>query len=51
MILIAFRYGLHAAELCDLRWDQIDFDGAASRPVGQERALGPTPQSPGDLRP
>ncbi len=25
MILIAFRHGLRAAELVDLRWDQIDF--------------------------
>ena len=24
MILIAFRHGLRAAELVDLRWDQID---------------------------
>ncbi len=28
MILIAFRHGLWAAEVCDLRWDQISFDGA-----------------------
>jgi integrase len=25
MVLIAFRHGLRASELCDLRWDQIDF--------------------------
>jgi integrase len=25
MILVAFRHGLRAAELVDLRWDQIDF--------------------------
>ena len=24
MILIAFRHGLRAAELVDLRWDQVD---------------------------
>jgi type 1 fimbriae regulatory protein FimB/type 1 fimbriae regulatory protein FimE len=29
MILIAFRHGLRAAEVCDLRWDQVDFDAAA----------------------
>ena len=23
MILVAFRHGLRAAELCDLRWDQV----------------------------
>jgi integrase len=28
MILIAFRHGLRAAEFCDLRWGQMDFDGA-----------------------
>lgn len=28
MILMAYRHGLRAAELCDLRWDQIDFRGA-----------------------
>src|SRR5260370_1628452 len=28
MILVAFRHGLRAAEVCDLRWDQIDFRGA-----------------------
>ena len=25
MILVAFRHGLRASELTDLRWDQIDF--------------------------
>jgi type 1 fimbriae regulatory protein FimB/type 1 fimbriae regulatory protein FimE len=28
MILLAFRHGLRAAELVDLRWDQVDFDKA-----------------------
>ena len=28
MILIAYRHGLRAAELVDLRWDQIDFTAA-----------------------
>ncbi len=27
-ILVAFRHGLRAAEVCDLRWDQVDFNGA-----------------------
>jgi integrase len=36
MILIAFRHGLRAAEVCDLRWDQVDlavqcFTGGGSR--------------------
>jgi integrase len=25
MILVAYRHGLRASELCDLRWDQVDF--------------------------
>jgi integrase len=28
MILVAFRHGLRAAELVDLRWDQIDYAGS-----------------------
>jgi integrase len=28
MILLAYRHGLRASELVDLRWDQIDFDTA-----------------------
>jgi integrase len=28
MVLIAFRHGLPASELCDLRWDQVDLTRA-----------------------
>jgi integrase len=28
MILVAYRHGLRAAELCDLRWDQVDMNAA-----------------------
>ena len=36
MILVAYRHGLRASELADLRWDQVDFsDGHAARPQGQ----------------
>jgi integrase len=28
MILLAFRHGLRAAKLCDLRWDQVEFNAA-----------------------
>jgi site-specific recombinase XerD len=28
MVLITYRHGLRAAEVCDLRWDQIDFTRA-----------------------
>ena len=36
MILVAYRHGLRASELVDLRWDQIDFDRARCSPPGQE---------------
>jgi len=29
MILVAFRHGLRASEVVDLRWDQVDFNQAA----------------------
>ena len=28
MVLIAFRHGLRASELVDLRWDQVDLENA-----------------------
>jgi type 1 fimbriae regulatory protein FimB/type 1 fimbriae regulatory protein FimE len=28
MVLLAFRHGLRPGEVCDLRWDQIDFKAA-----------------------
>jgi integrase len=28
MILVAYRHGLRASELVDLRWNQIDFETA-----------------------
>jgi integrase len=28
MVLMAYRHGLRASELCDLRWDQLDFNRA-----------------------
>src|SRR6516162_8862791 len=28
MILLAFRHGLRASELCDLQWTQVDFEAA-----------------------
>jgi integrase len=30
LILIAFRHGLRAAEICDLEWSQVEFGRAAS---------------------
>ena len=29
MILLTFRHGLRAAEICDLRWEQVDFKTAS----------------------
>ncbi len=29
MLLVTYRHGLRASEVCDLEWSQIDFDGAA----------------------
>jgi integrase len=28
MVLLAYRHGLRAAELVDLRWSQVDLDNA-----------------------
>jgi type 1 fimbriae regulatory protein FimB/type 1 fimbriae regulatory protein FimE len=39
MILIAFRHGLRASELVDLRWDQVGFDEGACTFVGSRTAL------------
>jgi integrase len=42
MILLAFRHGLRAAEVCDLRWDQVSFDGAV---LHVRRVKGGTPST------
>ena len=37
MVLLSFRHGFRAAEICDLRWEQLDFkrmDWRISQPVG-----------------
>ncbi len=31
MILLTFRHGLRATEVCDLRWEQVDFKAATLR--------------------
>ena len=38
MILLAFRHGLRAAEVVDLRWDQIDLGRNAIRIIAASRA-------------
>src|SRR5712672_2046372 len=42
VILLAFRHGLRAAEVCDLRWDQVSFDGAV---LHVRRVKGGTPST------
>jgi integrase len=44
MILIAYRHGLRVAELCALRWDQVDFwvGRSTTRPGCQPMVLGLT---------
>jgi integrase len=42
MLLMAFRHGLRASEVCDLRWDQVDFARAA---VHVRRAKNGTPST------
>jgi integrase len=47
MILLAFRHGLRAAELCDLRWDQVEFNAGVlhvRRVRSQARVLPSTPR-------
>src|SRR5271165_4347138 len=44
MILIAYRHGLRASELVDLRWDQIDF-GAATLAVRRVKRGSPATHS------
>ena len=38
MILVAYRHGLRASELVDLRWDQVDFRTATFTSAGSSRA-------------
>ena len=37
MILVAYRHGLRASEVCDLQWQQIELSEGRLHP-GQERA-------------
>jgi hypothetical protein len=47
MILVAFRHGLRACELTDLRWDQIDFSYAT---LHVRRVKSGTPSTPDPWR-
>ena len=42
MILVAYRHGLRASEICDLRWEQFDF---ASATLHVRRAKGGKPST------
>jgi integrase len=42
ILLLTFRHGLRASEAIDLRWDQIDFDGAV---LHVRRTKGGTPST------
>ena len=48
MILLAFRHGLRASEVCDLRRGQVDFNGAVLHVRTAPRA--PTPIQGDELR-
>ena len=51
MILVAYRHGLRASELVDLRWDQIDFATRhPARPPGQAGHAGTHPILGDELR-
>jgi integrase len=48
MILLAFRHGLRAAEVCDLRWERVDFK-AATLHVRRHRRHAPADRSPAPM--
>ena len=37
MILVAYRHGLRASEVCDLQWQQIELSEGRLHSPGQER--------------
>jgi integrase len=41
MLFVAFRHGLRASELVDLRWDQIEFKAASSHIRRAKHVLAP----------
>ena len=48
MILVAYRHGLRASELVDLRWDQVDFRSASLHVRRTKRGTQSTHPIPGD---
>jgi integrase len=43
LILVAFRHGLRAAEICDLEWSQVEFGRSASVRVRRVKNGTPKP--------
>jgi len=41
MILIAYRHGLRASEICELRWEQVDFSNATLHVTRVKRGNAP----------
>jgi integrase len=41
LILIAYRHGLRAVEICDLEWSQVEFGRAAREAPSRERSHEP----------
>jgi integrase len=37
MVLVAYRHGLRASEVCDLQWHQVELDHGRMLSAGQER--------------
>jgi integrase len=38
MVLLTFRHGLRATEVCDPRWEQVDFKTATLYKLGFDRS-------------
>ncbi len=47
-ILIAYRHGLRASEICELSWDAIDFNAATMHVTRKKRGQPATHQMRGD---
>jgi type 1 fimbriae regulatory protein FimB/type 1 fimbriae regulatory protein FimE len=48
MILVAYRHGLRASEVCDLRWDDINFSGSAVHIARKKNGVPTTQQLNGE---
>jgi integrase len=48
MVLVTYRHGLRASEVCDLRWDDIDFRGSAIHVARKKNGVSTTQQLNGE---